>query len=93
MGMNGDFLTLAQAVGEAPPTPLTFTPGVDYDPTDSEECEIVQLAMERDMADRRRAESRGILSENQILRQMLRDAGIDPDEAIDERDIRPDNDF
>jgi hypothetical protein len=34
------------------PNPLTFTPGVDFDPWDAEEVEIVKLATGRDAADR-----------------------------------------
>lgn len=48
-------MTLAQAVGEAPPSPLSFVPGVDFDPYDEDERETVRLAMDRDMADRLRA--------------------------------------
>ena len=49
------------------PSPLTFTPGIDFDPSDSDEVEIVKLASERSMANRMRHLER----ENARLRALL----------------------
>jgi hypothetical protein len=49
------------------PAPLTFTPGVDFDPWDAEEVEIVKLATGRSAADRLRHLER----ENSRLRALL----------------------
>ena len=47
-------MTYAQAVGEAPPSPLVFIPGQDFDPGDEDDREAVRLAGEIDKADRER---------------------------------------
>jgi hypothetical protein len=41
-----------QRMEDGNPEPLSFTPGVDFDPSDPDEVETVGLAMDRDMASR-----------------------------------------
>jgi hypothetical protein len=52
-----------------PPAPLTFVPGVDFDPDDEEEVEIVGLASGKSAADRLWQLER----ENARLRGLLED--------------------
>lgn len=59
--------TYAQAVGEAPPSPLCFIPGEDFDPYDEDDVAAIRLAMEVDMADRLRVAE----AENARLRAAL----------------------
>jgi uncharacterized small protein (DUF1192 family) len=47
-----EYMTMAEAVGEAPARPLTFIPGEDYDPYDEDDVAAVGLAMDLDRADR-----------------------------------------
>lgn len=77
--MNGGYSSLAEAVGEAPPPPLAFVAGVDFDPSDPEEVEIVRLAAERDYHDRMGAEVRQLRNQQAVLLEALRAA--DPDAA------------
>lgn len=67
MSMNGDYMSLAEACGEAPRRGLSFIPGEDFDPYDEDEVAAVGLAMERDMADR----VRHLEEENARLRALL----------------------
>ena len=65
---HGDgMMTMAQAVGDHDYPALTFIGGIDFDPTDPEEVEIVKLATERDAHDRMRA----LEDENHRLRMEL----------------------
>lgn len=43
---------MAQACGEAPTLDTAWTPGVDFDPHDDEEMEIMHLVWERDLHDK-----------------------------------------
>lgn len=52
MSMTGEYMSMAEACGEAPVRPLTFVPGEDYDPYDEDDVAAVGLAMDRDRADR-----------------------------------------
>jgi hypothetical protein len=63
------YMTMAQAVGEAPPSPLVFIPAEmeDFDPYDQDEIETLNLAMEMDMHDRLRSTEQ----ENARLRALL----------------------
>lgn len=61
--------TYAEVVGEAPPRGLSFTPGIDYDPHDTDDVASVKLAMEIDMADRAQA----LASENTRLQAYIAD--------------------
>lgn len=72
-----EYLTMAQATGDAPMPGLSFVPGVDYDPYDEDDRATVALAMEIDMADRNRALS----EENARLRAMLNLEDADDDHA------------
>lgn len=68
-GMNGDYLSMAEACGEAEPRGLAFVPGVDFDPYDPDEVEAVQEAMARDAASR----IDRLEAENARLRALLAD--------------------
>lgn len=72
MSFNGDYLSLAEACGEAPSRGLAFIPGVDFDPTDPDDCEAVRLASERDYFDRLTALER----ENERLRKIIENREI-----------------
>lgn len=50
--MVGDYLTMAQAVGEAPIGSPVFVAGIDFDPNDPDEVEVVKLASEQHRYDR-----------------------------------------
>ena len=77
--MNGGYASLAEAVGEAPPSPLSFAPGVDFDPHDPDEVEIVRMAAENDHHDRMRAAVRQLTCQRDALLAALRE--LDPDAA------------
>lgn len=80
-----EYMTLAQAVGEAPMSPLCFIPGEDFNPYDEDDREAVKLAMERDMADR----IRHLQRENAQLRAQLENR---EDDYYDEDDYYYDED-
>lgn len=63
MGM----ITMAQACGEAPILDTGWVPGVDFDPNDDDEMEIMRLVWDRDRHDRASRLER----ENQNLRARL----------------------
>ena len=65
-GDGGD-LTMAQVCGEQEYGPLTFIPGVDFDPSDPDECEHVRMASESDA----HARIRQLEEENARLRAQL----------------------
>lgn len=72
---HGDgYVTMAQAVGEAPYGALAYVAGADFDPGDPDEVEAVLLATERDYHDRQAAELRRLRSENAVLLDALRRA-------------------
>lgn len=52
MSINGEYLTMAQACGEAEVGSPAYVAGIDFDPDDDEEVEAVRLATERDRFDR-----------------------------------------
>ncbi|MFT7021350.1 MAG: hypothetical protein ACJA07_000427 [Rhodococcus sp. (in: high G+C Gram-positive bacteria)] len=52
MSMPGDFLTMAEAVGDIDPRPLDFAVGDDFDLSDPDQVEIVHEASSRDAAER-----------------------------------------
>lgn len=52
MSMTGDFLTMAEAVGDVAPRPLDFAVGDDFDPSDLDQVGLVHEASSRDAADR-----------------------------------------
>lgn len=52
MSMTGDFLTMAEAVGDVDPRPLDFAVGDDFDPSDPDQVESVHEASSRDAAER-----------------------------------------
>ena len=79
MSMNGEYLTMAQAVGEEPMHGLAFIPGEDFDPFDEDDREAVRGAMENDMADRMRELER----ENARLRAALYGNDTDDDPYYD----------
>lgn len=79
--LTGDYSSMAEAVGEGVRRGLAFTPGVDFDPTDREEVEIVLEASHRDYRDRMGRENARLEQVNAELRQRLIDAGLlDPDD-------------
>ncbi|WP_433716914.1 hypothetical protein ACQP2U_43645 (plasmid) [Nocardia sp. CA-084685] len=70
--MIGDYTSMAEVDGQYR-SPLTFTPGVDFDPYDPEEVEIVMEASEWSVA----ARMRHLEAENARLRAEL--AELDED--------------
>ena len=84
MGLNGDFLTMAQAVGEAPMPDLVFYPGENFDPYDEDDVAAVGLAMEREKFDKYQAalrENERLERENARLREQLGLSDEDDDHA------------
>lgn len=81
MSMNGDYSSLAEACGEAPPRALAYAVGFDFDPTDPDEWGAVILATERDCDDRERAQVRNLRHRNAALLDALREA--DPERAAE----------
>lgn len=65
--MPGEYMTMAQAVGEAPVGSPVFVAGIDFDPHDLDEVEVVKLASERHRYDRMRA----LEEENASLREEI----------------------
>lgn len=76
MGINGDYMSMAEAVGEYTPTGYAFIPGEDFDPSDPDECEAVRMVGERDMYARMARLER----ENRELRAQLRGDDDYPDD-------------
>lgn len=62
-----EYMTMAQACGEQPMSPLSYVAGIDFDPYDSDECAAVFEATERDKYDRMHA----LETENARLRGLL----------------------
>lgn len=79
MGMNGDYMSLAEVDGSAPRRALAYVAGVDFDANDPDEWGTVLLATERDRDERDRARLRSLESRNAALLAALREA--DPDAA------------
>lgn len=82
-------LTMAQIAGDAPIPAPAFIPGVDFDPTDPEEREIIAdvMARHRMEEDRRVERENGYLrAENARLRRQLglEDEGGDGGMTLDE---------
>lgn len=72
--MVGEYMTYAQAVGEAPIGSPAFVAGVDFDPGDPEELEVVRLASSRHGIER----IAHLEQENADLRnQLARERGYD----------------
>lgn len=82
--MNGGYGSLAEAVGEAAPSALSFSPHVDFDPHDPEEFEIVRLAVENDFHDRMRARVRQLEQQRSFLLEALRASNPDAAEEFEE---------
>lgn len=83
MSMNGDYMSLAEVDGAAPQG-LAFTPGVDFDPFDPDEVEIVRLASERDYAARMSARERELIRQRDVLLDALRVADPSAAEQFDD---------
>jgi hypothetical protein len=60
--LTGDYLSLAEACGEVEPKPRGWVPGVDFDPTDPDEMEVMELVWERERHDTLAAKDREIAS-------------------------------
>jgi hypothetical protein len=82
--VNGGYMSLAEAVGEAPPSALAFVAGVDFDPSDPDEVAIVRLASERDYHDRMGAEVRRLVRQRDTVLEALRRADPDAAEQFEE---------
>lgn len=70
-------MTMAQACGEAPILDTAWVPGVDFDPSDDDEMEIMRLVWDRDRHDRADRLER----ENALLRARLADLEDAEDDA------------
>lgn len=55
----------------------SFIPGVDYDPHDPEEVELVGMVTTQDRLDTEDREKRALRSENERLRALLAEHGIE----------------
>lgn len=62
-------MTMAQACGEAPILDTGWVPGVDFDPTDDDDMDIMRLVWDRDRHDR----ADRLEAENRRLRARLAD--------------------
>lgn len=51
-GMNGDYQSMAEACGEVEYTSRGWVPGVDFDPYDAEEMEVMQDVWENERYNR-----------------------------------------
>jgi hypothetical protein len=67
------YMTMAQACGEAPILDTGWVPGVDFDPYDTDEMEVMDLVWQRERAD----SAAVVRRENTELRARL--AAMDPD--------------
>lgn len=47
-----EYRTMAQACGEVPMSDTAWVPGVDFDPHDDDEMEIMHLVWDRDLHDK-----------------------------------------
>ena len=72
--MIGDHTSMAEAVGEANPRPMTFFPGEHFDPSDPEEMELVIEASRLDGMSIDKQTIARLEQENMVLRSQL---GID----------------
>lgn len=66
MGINGDYMSLAEACGEATHS-RGWVSGIDFDPYDSDEMEIMELVWENERHDRMAELER----ENDFLRRRI----------------------
>jgi hypothetical protein len=81
MGINGDYLTMAEACGEVEPRGVSFVPGVDFDPYDEYDVQAVRGAMENSRFDSLRRLER----DNASLRaELARLSGDHDDEGYEE---------
>lgn len=81
MSMGYQTMTMAQACGEAPPSPLAFVVGYDFDPADADEREAVKLATERDHFDRLAAWEADLRQREEDLARRERGEDADPDDG------------
>jgi hypothetical protein len=80
MGINGDFQSLAEACGEVEPRSRGWVVGVNFDPSDPDEMEVMDLVWDRERHDRIAYLER----ENARLRSLLDPTGVDCVEAYDD---------
>lgn len=69
--MIGDYTSMAEAVGEARPQPLTFIPGEHFDPSDPEDMELTLEASRLDGLSFDKRTIAQLTQENMILRAEL----------------------
>jgi hypothetical protein len=70
VSFNGDYMSLAEAVGETTHE-RGWVVGEDFDPYDEDEVEIMKLVWEREAADHESARNRALMAENARLRALL----------------------
>jgi hypothetical protein len=66
-------MTMAQACGEAPILDTGWTPGVDFDPHDEEEMQVMHLVWQREARDN----AARLEAENNRLRERIAELGGD----------------
>lgn len=64
------------------PDDTAFFPGVDFDPTDPDEVELVGMVTEQDRLDADRREVRQLQARIAFLEGVLNEHGIDYEEAM-----------
>jgi hypothetical protein len=73
-GMNGDYQSMAEACGEVEYGSRGWVSGVDFDPYDAEEMEVMQLVWDREKHDhvaRVERENAWLQRENERLRDEM----------------------
>lgn len=48
--ITGDYRSLAEAAGEIEPRSIDWTPGVDFDPSDADDMDLMSLVWDREAA-------------------------------------------
>jgi len=84
VSMTGDCMSMAEADGSAPAYGLAFVAGVDFDPSNPDEVEIVRLATQRDHADRVAAENRRLRDRHEVLLAAVREVAPELAEAFED---------